>query len=138
MLSSGGAVKSAGDGRERSSEARRRHARAALIWHHRVNLGRTLDILWVRPAQWPVPSPFSVEELAMLREAVLRVRPSPSPGHQRALVHPAEHEARPGGLKVHGAVPLGPVSRAAVIGLRQLPPGKRNTLVVTCQHRVQD
>jgi integrase len=35
-------------------------------------------------------------------------------------------------------VPLGPVSRAAVYELRQLPPGKRNTLVVPCHHRVQD
>jgi hypothetical protein len=30
------------------------------------------------------------------------------------------------------------VSRAAVIELGQLPPGKRNTLIVACQHRVQD
>jgi hypothetical protein len=37
---------------------------------------------------------------------------------------------RPGGLQVHRVVPLGPVSRAAVYELRQLPPGKRNTLVV--------
>jgi hypothetical protein len=78
MLSSGGAVKSAGDGGERSSKARRRHARAALIWHHRVNLGRTVDIPWVRPAQWPVPS-ASVEELAILREAALSVRPRRRP-----------------------------------------------------------
>jgi hypothetical protein len=34
---------------ERSSEATKRNARAALIWHFRVNLGRTLDIPWVRP-----------------------------------------------------------------------------------------
>jgi site-specific recombinase XerC len=45
---------------------------------------------------------------------------------------------RPGGLQVHRAVPLGPVSRPAVAELSQLPPGKRNTLVVACQHRVQD
>jgi hypothetical protein len=42
MLSSGGAVKSAGDGGERSSEATRRNARA--VWHNRVNMGKTLDI----------------------------------------------------------------------------------------------
>ncbi len=34
---------------ERSSEATRRNARAALIWLHRVNLRRTLDIPWVPP-----------------------------------------------------------------------------------------
>ena len=37
---------------------------------------------------------------------------------------------RPGGLQVHRAVPLGPVSRAAVYELGNLPPGKRNTLIV--------
>ena len=31
---------------DRSSEATRRNARAGLIWHFRVNLGRTLDITW--------------------------------------------------------------------------------------------
>jgi hypothetical protein len=34
---------------EWSSEATRRNARAALIWLHRVNLRRTLDIQWVPP-----------------------------------------------------------------------------------------
>jgi integrase len=58
---------------ERSSEATRRNARAALIWHFRVNLGRTLDIPWVRPLQRPVPSAYSVEELALLREEALNV-----------------------------------------------------------------
>jgi site-specific recombinase XerD len=44
---------------------------------------------------------------------------------------------RPGGLQAPGGA-LGPVSRAAVYELRQFPPGKRNTLVVACHHRVQD
>jgi hypothetical protein len=52
---------------ERSSEATRRNARAALIWHFRVNLGMTLDIPWVRRLQRPVPSAYSVEELAHRR-----------------------------------------------------------------------
>ena len=46
----------------RSSEATRRNARAALIWHHRVNLGRTLDIPWVGPTQRPVASAFSIAD----------------------------------------------------------------------------
>jgi integrase len=58
---------------ERSSEATRRNARAALVWHFRVNLGKTLDIQWVRPLTRPVPSAFSVEELAILRDEALSV-----------------------------------------------------------------
>jgi hypothetical protein len=58
---------------ERSSEATKRNARAGLIWHFRVTLGRTLDIPWVRPTHRPVPSAFSVEELAVLREEALDV-----------------------------------------------------------------
>jgi integrase len=144
---------------ERSSEATRRNVRAALIWHHRVNLGRTLNIPWVGPTQRPVPSAFSVEELAIIREASLdvhrRCRPvidllySTGARLQEACAITLEDvtdthvilrdtKRRPRGLQVHRAVPLGPVSRAAVIELRQLPPGKRNTLIVACQHRVQD
>ena len=44
---------------------------------------------------------------------------------------------RPGGLQAPGGA-LGPVLRAAVYELRQFPPGKRNTLVVACHHRVRD
>ena len=58
---------------ERSSEATRRNARAALIWYFRVSLGKTLDIPWVPPMQRQVPSAFSVEELALIREAALVV-----------------------------------------------------------------
>ena len=144
---------------ERSSQATRRNARAALIWHFRVNLGKTLDIPWVRPLQWTVPSAFSVEELAVIREEALsvnrRCRPvidllySTGARLQEACGITLEDvtdahiilrdtKRRPGGLQVHRAVPLGPVSRAAVAELSQLPPGKRNTLVVACQHRVQD
>ena len=144
---------------ERSSEATRRNARAALIWHFRVNLGKTLDIPWVGPLQRPVPSAFSVEELAVVREAALGVHPRCRPvldllystGARLAEACDITLEdvsethiilrntkRRPGGLQVHRAVPLGPVSRAAVFELQQLPPGKRNTLVVACQHRVQD
>jgi hypothetical protein len=53
---------------ERSSEVTRRNARAALIWHFRVNLGRTLDVPRIRPLHRPVPSAFSVAELAVLRQ----------------------------------------------------------------------
>jgi site-specific recombinase XerD len=144
---------------ERSSDATRRNARAALIWHHRVNLGKTLDIPWVGPKQWPIPSAFSVEELAVLREAALDVHPRCRPvidllystgaRLQEACSITLEDvtethvvlrdtKRRPGGLQVHRAIPLGTVSRAAVVELGQLPPGKRNTLVVACQHRVQD
>ena len=144
---------------ERSSEATRRNARAGLIWHFRVNLRKTLDIPWVRPTHQPVPSAFSVEELAVLREEALgvhrRCRPvmdllySTGARLQEACGITLEDvtethivlrdtKRRPGGLQVHRAVPLGPVSRAAVIELSQLPPGKRNTLIVACQHRVQD
>jgi integrase/recombinase XerD len=144
---------------ERSSEATRRNARAALVWHFRVNLGKTLDIPWVRPLHRPVPSAFSVEELAVIREAALGVHPRCRPvidllystgaRLQEACGITLEDvtdthivlrdtKRRPGGLQVHRAVPLGPVSRAAVYELRALPPGKRNTLVVACQHRVQD
>jgi site-specific recombinase XerD len=144
---------------ERSSEATRRNARAALVWHFRVNLGRTLDIPWVPPTHWPVPSAFSVEELAVIRAAALGVHPRCRPvldllystGARLAEACDIALEdvidthitlrntkRRPGGLQVHRAVPLGPVSRAAVYELRELPPGKRNTLVVACQHRVQD
>jgi integrase len=134
---------------ERSSEATRRNARAGLVWHFRVNLGRTLDIPWVRPMHQPVPSAFSVEELATIREEALdvhrRCRPvidllySTGARLQEACGISLEDvkdthiilrdtKRRPGGLQVHRAVPLGPVSRAAVIELSQLPPGKRNTL----------
>lgn len=144
---------------ERSSEATRRNARAALVWHFRVNLGKTLDIPWVRPLHRPVPSAFSIEELAIVREAALdvhrRCRPvidllySTGARLQEACGITLEDitdthivlrdtKRRPGGLQVHRAVPLGPVSRSAVSELQQLPPGKRNTLVVACQHRVQD
>jgi len=144
---------------ERSSEATRRNARAALIWHFRVNLGSTLDIPWARPMERSVPRAFSVEELAVIREAALGVHPRCrsvvdllySTGARLAEACEITLEdvsethiilrntkRRPGGLQVHRAVPLGPVSRAAVIDLRRLPPGKRNTLVVACQHRVQD
>lgn len=132
---------------QRSSEATRRNARAALIWHHRVNLVKTLDIPWVGPTQRPVPSAFSVEELAVLRETALgvhrRCRPvidllySTGARLQEACAVRLEDvtdthvilrdtKRRPGGLQVHRAVPLGPVSRAAVFELGQLPPGKRN------------
>lgn len=144
---------------ERSSESTRRNARAALIWHHRVNLGKTLDIPWVRALEWTVPSAFSVEELAVIREEALsvngRCRPiidllySTGVRLQEACGITLEDvtdthiilrdtKRRPGGLQAHRAVPLGPVSRVAVYELTQLPPGKRNTLVVACQHRVQD
>jgi integrase len=143
----------------RSSEATRRNARAALIWHFRVNLAKTLDIPWVGPLQRPVPSTFSVDELAVVREAALGVHPRCRPvidllsstgaRLQEACAISLEDvtdrnivlrdtKRRPGGLQVHRAVPLGPVSRAAVIELCQLPPGKRNTLVVACQAPVQD
>lgn len=108
--------------------------RAAPIWQFRVSLGRTLDIPWVRPLQRPVPSAFSVAELAVIREACAITLEDVTDSH----VVLRDTKGRPGGLQVHRAVPLGPVSRAAVIELRQLPPGKRNTLVVACQHRVQD
>jgi site-specific recombinase XerD len=144
---------------ERSSEATRRNARAGLIWHFRVNVGTTLDIPWVRPLQRPIPSAFSVEQLALLREEALSVHSrcravvdllySTGARLQEACAITLEDvtdthivlrdtKRRPGGLQVHRAVPLGPVSRAAVIELRQLPPGRRNTLVVACPHRVQD
>jgi integrase len=120
--------------RERSSEATRRNARAGLVWYFRVNLGRTLDIPWVRPTHQPVPSAFSVEELAVLREEALdvhrRSRPvidllySTGARLQEACgisledvkdthVILRDTKRRPGGLQVHRAVPLGPVSRAA-------------------------
>jgi integrase len=100
-----------------------------------------------------------MEELAVVREAALGVHPRCRPvidllsstgaRLQEACAISLEDvtdrnivlrdtNRRPGGLQVHRAVPLGPVSRAAVIELCQLPPGKRNTLVVACQHRVQD
>jgi integrase len=144
---------------ERSSEATRRNTRAALIWDYRVDFGKTLDIPWVRPLQWPVPSAFSVEELAVIREEAFsvnrRCRPvidllhSTGARLQEACGVTLEDvtdthiilrdtKRRPGGLQVHRAVPLGSVSRAAVAELSQLPPGKRNTFVVACQHRVQD
>jgi integrase len=128
----------------RSSEATRRNARAALIWHFRVNLGKTLDIPWVRPLQRPLPCAFSVEELALLREESLsvhrRCRPiidvlySTGARLQEACGITLEDvndthiilrdtKRRPGGLQVHRAVPLGPISRAAVFELRQMPPG---------------
>jgi integrase len=47
--------------------------RWALVWHFRVNLGRTLDIPWVPPTHQPVPSAFSVEEMAVIREEALGV-----------------------------------------------------------------
>jgi integrase len=143
---------------ERSSEATRRNARAALIWHFRVNLGRTLDIPWVRSLQRPVPSAYSVEELALLREEALNVhrrcRPvidllySTGARLQEACAITLEDltdthivlrdtKRRPGGLQVHRAVPLGPVSRAAVIELRQLPcrtTQTRSTLVSSARH----
>lgn len=130
---------------ERSSEATRRNARAGLVWHFRVNLGRTLDIPWVRPTHQPVRSAFSVAELAVLREQALEVhrrcRPvidllySTGARLQEACGIALEDvkdthiilrdtKRRPGGLQVHRAVPLGPVSQAAVIELSQLPPGK--------------
>jgi hypothetical protein len=56
---------------ERSSDATRRNARAGLIWHFRVNLGRTLDIPRVPPKHMPVPRAFSIEELSLVREAAL-------------------------------------------------------------------
>jgi hypothetical protein len=59
--------------RERSSDATRRNARAALVWHFRVNLGKTRDIPWMAPTHKPVPSAFSVEELAVVREAAFDV-----------------------------------------------------------------
>jgi integrase len=126
---------------ERSSEATRRNARAGLVWHFRVTLGRTLDIPWVRPMHQPVPSAFSVEELATIREEALdvhrRCRPvidllySTGARLQEACGISLEDvkdthiilrdtKRRPGGLQVDRAVPLGPVSRAAVIELSQL------------------
>jgi integrase len=120
---------------ERSSEATRRNARAALIWQFRVNLGETLAIPWVRPLQRPVPSAFSVEELAVVREAALGAHPRCRPVidllystgarlqeacgisledvTESHIILPAT-KRRPGGLQVHRAVPLGPLSRAAV------------------------
>lgn len=120
---------------ERSSEATRRNARAGLIWHFRVNVGTTLDIPWVRPMKQPVPSAFSVEELAVLREEALavhrRCRPvidllySTGARLQEACGITLEDvtnthivlrdtKRRPGGVQVHRTVPLGPVSRVAV------------------------
>ena len=120
---------------ERSSEATTRNARAALIWYHRVDLGRTLDIPWVRPTQRPVPSAFSVEELAVIREAALGVHARCHPvidllystGARLAEAcairledvtdiprHPEEHEAPPGR-------PPGPPGRAS----RANEPGSR-------------
>ena len=114
---------------ERSSEATRRNARAALVWHSRVNLGKTLDIPWVRPLQRTVPSAFSIEELAIIREEALsvhrRCRPvidllySTGARLQEACGIALEDvtdthivlrdtKRRPGGLQVHRAVPLGP------------------------------
>jgi len=64
---------------ERSSEATRRNARAALIWHYRTNLGKTLDIQWERPMTVHVPQAFSVTELGLLREAAPSVHPVAGP-----------------------------------------------------------
>lgn len=118
---------------ERSSEATRRNARAALIWHFGVNLGKTLDIPWVPPMQRSVPSAYSVEELAIIRETALVVHPRCRPvvdllystGARLAEACGIALEdltdthivlrntkRRPGGLQIHRAVPLGPVSRA--------------------------
>ena len=58
---------------ERSSEATQRNARASLVWHHRVNLGKTLEIPWIPPTHRPVPSALSVAELVLMREEALGV-----------------------------------------------------------------
>src|SRR5262245_61256039 len=57
---------------DRSSPATRRNARAALVWYHRVELGKTLSIPHV-PQVRRVPTALSEDELAHLRVVSLGV-----------------------------------------------------------------
>jgi integrase/recombinase XerD len=142
----------------RSSEATRRNARAALVWWHRTQLGRTVVIPSV-PQTRRQPRAFSIEELARLREAALGVHRRCRPvvdllyttGARLGELVAVELEdvtethlllrvtkRRPGGLRVERAIPLSPTSRGALLELRSMPPGRTNTAIGACRHHVQD
>lgn len=78
---------------QRSSEATSRNTRAALIRHFRVNVGRTLDIPWMRPVTRPVASDFTVTELAVSRAAVDELH-DPPPGKRKTLVGACPHRVQ--------------------------------------------
>ncbi len=135
-----------------------RKVRAALVWHHRTNLGVMLDIPFV-PQRRRVPTAFSDEELARVREMALGVHPRCRPvvdllymtgariselcGAQLADVTDThiilrETKRRPGGLRVERAIPLSDTSREACAHLRSLGPGRLNNLIGAGRRPVQN
>ena len=107
---------------ERSSEATRRNARAGLVWHFRVTLGRTLDIPWVRPMHQPVPSAFSVEELATIREEALDLHRRCRPVIDLLYSYPERGEGEKFDKSVFGCVTGPKVARPRALN----PGGRRN------------
>jgi integrase/recombinase XerD len=140
-----------------SSPATRRNARAALVWYHRVELGKTVDIPHVPPVR-RVPKALSDDELARLRAMALGVHPRCRPVLDLLYTTGArlqelcgvlledvtethivlrETKRRPGGLRVERAVPLSEVSRWACKELVALGPGRNNNLIGAHRHTVQ-
>jgi integrase len=135
-----------------------RKVRAALIWHHRTTLGVEADIPFV-PQRRRVPTAFSDEEVACVREAALGVHPRCRPvidllymtgarlselcAVQLADVTDShvvfrETKRRPGGLRVERAIPLSATSREACTQLRFMGPGRLNNLIGAGRRPVQN
>ena len=140
-----------------SSDHARRNARAALVWWHRNELGRTLELPTV-PVTEKVPEALTEQQLNEVLAAARVVHRRAAPALEllyatgarvneacgirledvtttHVLLRKTKRQAG-SGARVERAIPLSPRSRQATMELRSLPAGRLNTLVGVRDHTV--